>query len=130
MKILIFLKCFILINLNLLVAQETECQGAILRILNKTTNEKNYFTVPLSRTIELHNSSIVIHRCVKVQKEGKKDEIALLSHKLSNNKEKVFIGWIFKSTQYLNSPNNPVYDIKLEKCLLDDPIFLKNKGSI
>ena len=42
----------------------------------------------------------------KTRNEGKNDEIALMTHKLKNkfNKEEVFLGWIFKSTQYLNSP--------------------------
>ena len=132
MRLLIYLTPLILINFNLLIALEVECQGAVLRVLNKTTNEKNYFTTPLSQTIELYNSSIVIHRCVKLQNEGKNDEVALITHKLKKkiNKEDVFLGWIFKSTQYLNSPNNPIYDIKLEECLIEDPIFLKNNESI
>ena len=132
MSIVVNLISLILINFSSLIAQEVECQGAVLRILNKTTNEKNYFITPLSQTIELFNSSIIIHRCVKVENEGKNDEIALVSHKLKNkfSKEEVFLGWIFKSTQYLNSPNNPIYDIKLEKCLIEDPIFLNNKKSI
>ena len=132
MSFLVNLISLILINFSSLIAQEVECQGAVLRILNKTTNEKNYFITPLSQTIELFNSSIIIHRCVKVENVGKNDEIALVSHKLKNkfSKEEVFLGWIFKSTQYLNSPNNPIYDIKLEKCLIEDPIFLNNKKSI
>lgn len=62
----------------------------------------------------------------------KNDEVALLTHKLKNklNKEDIFFGWIFKSTQYLNAPKNPIYDIRLEKCLVDDPIFLNSKESI
>ena len=132
MSFVVNLISLILINFSSLIAQEVECQGAVLRILNKTTNEKNYFITPLSQTIELFNSSIIIHRCVKVENEGKNDEIALVSHKLKNkfSKEEVFLGWIFKSTQYLNSPNNAIYDIKLEKCLIEDPIFLNNKKSI
>ena len=132
MRFLIYLTVYFLANYNLSIAQEVECQGAVLRVLNKTTNEKNYFTTPLSQTIELYNSSIVIHRCVKLENEGKNDEVALMTHKLKNtlNKDEVFLGWIFKSTQYLNSPNNPIYDIKLEECLIEDPIFLKNKESI
>ena len=132
MRFLIYLTAYFLVNYSLSIAQEVECQGAVLRVLNKTTNEKNYFTTPLSQTIELYNSSIVIHRCVKLENEGKNDEIALMTHKLKNkfNKEEVFLGWIFKSTQYLNSPINPIYDIRLEECLIDDPIFLKNKESI
>ena len=132
MKLLVYFTVYFLANYNLLIAQEVECQGAVLRVLNKTTNEKNYFTTPLSQTIELYNSTIVIHRCVKLENEGKNDEIALMTHKLKNkfNKEEVFLGWIFKSTQYLNSPDNPIYDIKLEECLIEDPIFLKNNESI
>ena len=132
MKFFFYLTVYFLANYNLSIAQEVECQGAVLRILNKTTNEKNYFTTPLSQTIELYNSSIVIHRCVKLENEGKNDEVALMTHKLKNklNKDEVFLGWIFKSTQYLNSPNNPIYDIKLEECLIEDPIFLKNNESI
>ena len=132
MRFLIYLTIYFLANYSLLISQEVECQGAVLRVLNKTTNEKNYFTTPLSQTIELYNSSIVIHRCVKLENEGKNDEVALMTHKLKNkfNKEEVFLGWIFKSTQYLNSPNDPIYDIKLEECLIEDPIFLKNNKSI
>ena len=132
MKFLVYFTVYFLANYNLLIAQEVECQGAVLRVLNKTTNEKNYFTTPLSQTIELYNSTIVIHRCVKLENEGKNDEVALMTHKLKNklNKDEVFLGWIFKSTQYLNSPNNPIYDIKLEECLIEDPIFLKNNESI
>ena len=132
MRFFVYLTAYILANYSLSIAQEVECQGAVLRVLNKTTNEKNYFTTPLSQTIELYNSNIVIHRCVKVENEGKNDEIALMTHKLKNklNKEEVFRGWIFKSTQYLNSPNNPIYDIRLEECLIEDPIFLKNNESI
>ena len=132
MRFLIHLTAYFFANFSLLIAQEVECQGAVLRVIDKTTNEKNYFTTPLSQTIELYNSSIVIHRCVKVENEGKNDEIALITHKLKNtfNKEEDFLGWIFKSTQYLNAPMNPIYDIKLEECLIEDPIFLKNNESI
>ncbi len=114
------------------ISLEIDCQGAILRILDKTTNEKTFFTVPLSQTIELKNSNIVVHKCIKVEREGKNEEIALISHNQFGaiDSETKFFGWIFKSSQYINSPNNPLYDIKLEECLEKDPIFLKNKESI
>ena len=132
MKFLLLIKVISLVIIKTSYSQEIECQGAVLRILNKTTNEKTYFTVPLSQTIELSNSSIVIHRCVKIEQLDKNEEIALLTHKLNRTTEnkKDFFGWIFKSSQYLNSPANPVYDVKLEECLVEDPIFLKNKNTI
>ena len=112
-------------------ASETECQGAKLRIINKITAEKVFYDIPLSQTLELDNAKIIIFRCMKIEKEGGDDEIALISHKLDSKLEKrKFLGWIFKSSQYLNVPVNPIFDIKLEECLVNDPIFLKKSFEI
>ena len=122
--ILFFLKSSIL-------ASENECQGAKLRIINKITAEKIFYDIPLSQTLELDNAKIIIFRCVKIEREGMNDEIALISHKLNSMfEEKSFLGWIFKSSQYLNVPVNPTFDIKLVECLVNDPIFLKKSFEI
>ena len=114
-----------------ITASETDCQGAKLRIINKITAEKVFYDVPLSQTLELDNAKIIIFRCMKIEKEGSDDEIALISHKLDSKLEKRrFLGWIFKSSQYLNVPVNPTFDIKLEECLVNDPIFLKKSFEI
>ena len=114
-----------------ILASETECQGAKLRIINKITAEKVFYDIPLSQTLELDNAKIIIFRCMKIEKEGGDDEIALISHKLDSKLEKrKFLGWIFKSSQYLNVPVNPTFDIKLEECLVNDPIFLKKSFEI
>ena len=109
-------------------SKEIECQGAKVRIINKITTEKNFFIMPLSQTLELDNSKIIFHRCLKVEIDGKEDEIAILNHipKSQGNKEE-FLGWIFKSSPYLNLPVNAMYDIRLEECLIEDPIFLKKE---
>ncbi len=128
MKLFLVLHFLFIFISNYSISQEINCQGAVLRILNKTTNEKTYYTVPVSQTIELDNSNIVVHKCVKVEDEGKNEEVALITHKYNESlsSDNNFFGWIFKSSQYLNSPNNPLYDIKLQECLEEDPIFLKN----
>tara|TARA_B100000683_G_scaffold139706_1_gene135976 strand:+ start:253 stop:666 length:414 start_codon:yes stop_codon:yes gene_type:complete len=114
-----------------ITASEIECQGAKLRIINKITAEKVFYDIPLSQTLELDNAKIIIFRCIKIEKEGGDDEIALISHKLDSKLEKKkFLGWIFKSSQYLNVPVNPTFDIKLEECLVNDPIFLKKSFEI
>ena len=112
------------------LASESECQGAKLRIINKITAEKVFYDIPLSQTLELDNAKIIILRCIKVEKEDGDDEIALVSHKLNSKLDKNFLGWIFKSSQYLNVPVNPIFDIKLEECLVNDPIFLKKSFEI
>ena len=114
-----------------ILASQTECQGAKLRIINKITAEKVFYDIPLSQTLELDNAKIIIFRCMKIEKEDGDDEIALISHKLDSKLEKKkFLGWIFKSSQYLNVPVNPIFDIKLEECLVNDPIFLKKSFEI
>lgn len=132
MRLFILILFFSVSYSSKIFSQQIECQGAILRILNKTTNEKIYHTLPLSQTIELENSEIIVHRCVKVENEGKNDEIVLISHvlKKNNSVNEDFFGWIFKSSQYVNSPKNSVFDIKLEVCLVEDPIFPKHKRLI
>ena len=84
--------------------------------------------MPLSQTLELDNSKIIIHRCLKLEINGKEDEIAILNHiPNSPRSNEEFLGWIFKSSQYLNLPVNAMYDIRLEECLIEDPIFLKKE---
>lgn len=123
--IYILLVFFFFFELN---SKEIECQGAKVRIINKITTEKNFFIMPLSQTLELDNSKIIIQRCLKVEIDGKEDEIAILNHipKSQGNREE-FLGWIFKSSPYLNLPVNAMYDIRLEECLIEDPIFLKKE---
>ena len=115
----------ILIGFNI-ESKEIDYQGATLRILNKITTEKTNYIIPLSQTLELNNAKIIVYRCLKVENDNREDEIALVSHELeSYNDTESFLGWIFKSSQYLNIPINPIYDIKLQNCVEKDPIFLK-----
>ena len=131
-KLNFFFSTFLIFFLKFSVlASEIECQGAKLRIINKITAEKVFYDIPLSQTLELDNAKIIIFRCMKIEKEGSYDEIALISHKVDSKLDKRnFLGWIFKSSQYLNVPVNPTFDIKLEECLENDPIFLKKSFEI
>ena len=101
-------------------------EGIVLRVLNKITTQKVYIVMPLSQKLELDNSEIIIYSCLRIENEGIPDEIALMKHTSRNeNKSKDFLGWIFRSSKYLNSPTNPIFDFKLEECLIKDPIFMK-----
>ena len=111
-------------------SENIECQGAKLRIINKITTQKNTYIIPLSQTLELDNAKLKVFRCVKSEINGVQYEIAILIHQSTIKKnEDEFLGWIFKSSQYINSPVNANYDIKLIECLVDDPIFLKKISS-
>ena len=123
---LIFIIFSLLFNTHVL-SDTLEFQGAKIRILNKDTTEKFFYILPLSQTLEINNTTIVVHRCVKLNTKERQDDIALISHRsLYKNKQKNnFFGWIFKSSHYMNSPHNSSLDIRLHSCLEEDPIFLK-----
>ena len=109
-----------------LSSEDINGQGAVLRILNKITTEKFLFTVPLSQKIKLENSNLTIFKCLKIERDGIFDQISLLKFEDNHNyKENDFLGWVFKSSKYLNIPISPTYDIQLEQCLLNDPLFIK-----
>ena len=107
-------------------AESISGQGAVLRILNKVTTEKFYYIMPLSRKLELSNAEIIALKCYKIENDVNSYDIVLIKH-ISNDskKSKDFLGWIFKSSKYLSSPVNSIFDIQLEQCLASDPIFLK-----
>lgn len=112
------------------ISETQEYQGVKLRILNKDTTEKSFYTLPLSQTLEINNTIIIVHRCVLKIEEGKQEEVALISHefKTLSKETNKFFGWIFKSSHYINSPHNPSLDIRLHSCLEKDPIFLKKSS--
>ena len=83
LNFLISLVLSFLIFVSFVYAKQEECQGAKIRIINKITAEKTFYDVPLSQTLKLDNAKIKIFRCVKIEKDGKDDEIALISHKLN-----------------------------------------------
>ena len=126
MKIFFFLIIFFFFETKS-TSQTFEYQGAKLRILNKDTTEKNFYILPLSQTLEINNTVIVVHRCLKINTKERQDDIALISHKsyYESKLKNDFFGWIFKSSHYMNSPHDSSLDIRLNSCLENDPIFLK-----
>ena len=128
MKIFFFQSSFFFFETKI-TSQTFEYQGAKLRILNKDTTEKNFYILPLSQTLEINNTVIVVHRCLKINTKERQDEIALISHKsyYESKLKNDFFGWIFKSSHYMNSPHDSSLDIRLNSCLENDPIFFKKK---
>ena len=85
---LIFIIFSLLFNTDVL-SDTLEFQGAKIRILNKDTTEKFFYILPLSQTLEINNTTIIVHRCVKLNTKERQDDIALISHKsLYKNKLK------------------------------------------
>ena len=118
------LNFFLFFISNQVLTEDINNQGAILKILNKKTTKSYELKTPLGQEIKLGKKELTIYQCISLDRNKGNDQIALVkfySSKINENEN--FIGWIFRSSPSLVSLNDKVYDIKLEKCIFEDPLF-------
>ena len=107
-----------------ILSEDINNQGAIIKILNKKTTKSYQLKTPLGQAIKLGKKELIIYQCISLDREKGNDQIALIKfHSSTKDEDGNFIGWVFKSSPSLVSLNDKVYDIKLKKCLYDDPLF-------
>ena len=123
MKSIIF-SLVIFLTSNYTFSEDINNQGAIVKILNKKTTKSYQLKTPLGQEIELGKKELTIYQCISLDRKKGNDQIALIKFFSSKkNDDENFIGWIFQSSPSLVSLNDKVYDIKLEKCIYEDPLF-------
>ena len=109
---------------NQTFSEDINNQGAIVKILNKKTTKSYQLKTPLGQEIKLGKKELTIYQCISLDRKKGNDQIALIKFFSSKkNEDENFIGWIFQSSPSLVSLNDMVYDIKLEKCIFEDPLF-------
>lgn len=109
---------------NQTFSEDINNQGAIVKILNKKTTKSYQLKTPLGQEIKLGKKELTIYQCISLDRKKGNDQIALIKFLSSKkNENENFIGWIFQSSPSLVSLNDKVYDIKLEKCIFEDPLF-------
>jgi len=100
-----------------------EGQGVEISILNKLTT-KNYVLIsPLSQEIDIGNRKLIIYKCIYRNKEKSYSQLALIKFFSNGYKNNNFIGWLFNDSPSLSELEDPVFDLRLNQCLDDDPIF-------
>ena len=120
----IFLSLVIFFISNQTFTEDINNQGAIVKILNKKTTKSYQLKTPLGQEIKLGKKELTIYQCISLDRKKGNDQIALIKFFSSKkNEDENFIGWIFQSSPSLVSLNDKVYDIKLEKCIFEDPLF-------
>ena len=100
--------------------------GANLFILDKFTNKKYELIVPLAQSVSIGKSELVVYQCVKVDEKKINDDYALI--KFSSKGDNVFLGWIIKSSPSLVVIEHPIYEIKLQGCIKQDPVFPEKRS--
>ena len=103
--------------------ENIKAQGAYLKIIDKVSTKIFNLTLPLGQTFNLGDSEMVIYQCLFIDRKKRNDSIALIRFNSKANEDKNFIGWIIKSSPSLNSLEDPVFEVKLENCLIKDPLF-------
>ena len=100
-------------------------QGVELSILNKLTT-KNYLLIsPLNQEISIGNRKLIIYNCIYKDKKKSFSQLALIKFFSDNLDSYNFIGWLFNDSPSLSELEDAVFDLRLNKCLDDDPIFPK-----
>tara|TARA_B100000989_G_C19512222_1_gene459723 strand:+ start:794 stop:1210 length:417 start_codon:yes stop_codon:yes gene_type:complete len=100
-------------------------QGVVLKILNKVSTNRFEIISPIGQYLELQEHKLIIFRCVVLDKNKNNEHLALIKFEPTEKNENFpeFLGWLVKSSPSLNGVEHPIFDIKLENCLENDPLF-------
>ena len=102
----------------------TKNEGAHIRLLNKLTTKNYELIIPLGQSIEFGDLELTVYQCLSLEKEKSNDAHALLKIKSKDkNRDYNFLGWLIKSSPSLVNIEDPVFNITLDNCIEDDPLF-------
>lgn len=92
-----------------------------LKALNKITARTEIIAVKLGWPTRFGNMEITLHHCWKAPPTERPEAKALLEiweHKPDEDEQKIFHGWMFKSSPGLSSLEHPVYDVAVKDCTI------------
>lgn len=97
-----------------------EAYTVMFRGLNKVTGRTSSFTGKVGQTVTFGNLEIVIRRCQKSRPTEPPERGAFLQifekSLKSDQKIRVFSGWMFSSNPALSALEHPVYDVWITDC--------------
>lgn len=106
------------------ISDNYDYQGATLKILNKLTTKRYKLVIPLSQSFDVGSNSLIVYKCLVLDRKNQNDHIALIKFTPKENKNSsIFLGWLLKSSPSITGLSDSVYELKLEKCLKKDPLF-------
>ncbi len=101
-----------------LLAQEAGKQ-AVLQGLNKVTARTSKITVTVGEPAIFGNLEILLLNCWKAPPEERPEAAALLDiweERPSEERHRIFLGWMFASSPGLSALEHPVYDMRVLDC--------------
>ncbi|MDC3091165.1 DUF2155 domain-containing protein [Rickettsiales bacterium] len=119
---------FLIIYRTSFALEYTKNEGAHLKVLNKLTTKNYSLIIPLGQSLELGDIELTVYQCLSLEKEKSNDAHALLKIQSNNKDEEYdFLGWLIKSSPSLVNIEDPVFNVTLKDCILDDPLFYSLK---
>lgn len=101
-----------------LLAQEAGKQ-AVLQGLNKVTARTSRITVTVGAPAIFGNLEILLLNCWKAPPEERPEAAALFDiweERPSEERQRIFLGWMFASSPGLSALEHPVYDVRVLDC--------------
>ena len=92
---------------------------AFIHILNKVTTKTTKLRLNVGAKTKFGSLEIIAHKCWAAP-ASEKPENKILIEVAQNNKEKaerLFLGWIFSSSQSISVFEHPIYDITALDCI-------------
>lgn len=109
---------------------------AVLQGLDKTTARISTIDAPLDHSVRFGGLVITVRACVKRPPEEPPETAAFLEIEeirpggTSVSAERVFNGWMFKSSPALSALENPIYDVGVLDCKESSGSPADSKGSV
>ena len=108
---------------------------AVLQGLDKITARISTFDAPVDKTVRFGSLVITVRACVKRPPEEPPETAAFLQiedvkpGQAADAANRVFSGWMFKSSPALSALEHPVYDIGVLDCKDDSTSPGSSKGN-
>ena len=92
---------------------------AVMQGLDKITARISRFDTPVAKPVNFGTLSIVVRDCEKSAPEERPENAAFIEiteNRTSEQKRRLFSGWMFSSSPALSALEHPVYDVNLLEC--------------
>ncbi|WP_025898909.1 DUF2155 domain-containing protein [Sneathiella glossodoripedis] len=99
-------------------------EAAVLRALDKVTARTEDLTIEVGETVRYGTLDITVRKCLKRPPEETPETATFLEieeNRVDEEKQSLFMGWMFASSPALNALEHPVYDVWVIDCKISAP---------
>ena len=95
-----------------------EADTAVLQGMDKVTGRVKEITLPVGASIDFGELTITVDKCMTKTPEETPENAAYM--RIFQKENKLFDGWMFSSNPAISAMEDPVYDVWVVSCALQD----------